>query len=56
MMKFEAIELRFELSYLLAVYHHAGVAAIRLPHDLVDDELRVAVDVKPLDPDLGGDA
>jgi hypothetical protein len=25
------------------------------PHDLVDNELRVATDVEPLDPDLGGD-
>jgi hypothetical protein len=31
-----------------------GVTAIRLLHDLVDDELRVTSDVEPLDPKLGG--
>jgi hypothetical protein len=29
-----------------------GVIVVRLPHDLVDDELRVVVDVKQLDPRL----
>jgi hypothetical protein len=29
---------------------------VRLPDDLVDDELRVTTDVKPLDPKLDGDA
>jgi hypothetical protein len=32
-----------------------GVTIIRLPYDLVDDEIRVTMDVKPLDPELGGD-
>jgi hypothetical protein len=53
MMKLKAVELLLELSYLLAVFHHAGVMAIRLPHDLVDNELRVTADVKPLDLELG---
>jgi hypothetical protein len=55
MMKFEAIKLLM-LSYLLSVCHHAGVAAVQLPHELVDDELRVIVDVKSLDPELDSDA
>jgi hypothetical protein len=55
-MKFKTIELLLKLSYLLAVCRHAGVMAISLPHDLVGDELRVAVDVKPLDPELSGNA
>jgi hypothetical protein len=52
----ETVKLLFKLSYLLLVYRHAGVMAIRLPHDLVDDELRVTTEVKPLDPELDGDA
>jgi hypothetical protein len=40
-MKFKTIELILKLSYLLTVCHHVRVTAIRLPHDLVDDELRV---------------
>jgi hypothetical protein len=55
LMKIETIELILKLSNLLLVCHHAGVAAVRLPHDLVDDELRVTVDVKPLDPELNDD-
>jgi hypothetical protein len=34
----------------------SGSHSSSTPHDLVDEELRVTVDVKPLDPDLGGDA
>jgi hypothetical protein len=55
MMKFKAIKL-LKLSYLLSVCYHVGVAAVQLPHELVDDELRVIVDVKWLDPELDGDA
>jgi hypothetical protein len=53
-MMFKNIEL-LKLSYLMMVYQHVGVLAIRLPHDLVDNKLTV-VDVNPLDPELGGDA
>jgi hypothetical protein len=56
MMKFETIKLLLKLSYLLEVCRHAGVAVIWLPHDLVNDELRVTVDVKPIDPELSEDA
>jgi hypothetical protein len=38
------------------VCRHVGVVTVRLPHDLVDGELRVIVDVKPLNPKLGSDA
>jgi hypothetical protein len=54
-MKFETIDI-LDLSDLLSVCHHAGVTTVRLPHDLVDDDLSVIPDVKPLDPELGGDA
>jgi hypothetical protein len=33
-----------------------GVTVVRLPHDLVDNKLRVAVNVKPLDIELNGNA
>jgi hypothetical protein len=56
MMKFETIELLQKLSNLLLVCRHAGVTAVRLPHDLVDDELRVTTNVKPLDLELSGNA
>jgi hypothetical protein len=56
MMKLETIKLLLELSDLLSVCHHAGVMIVQLPHDMVDDELRVIVDVKLLDPELDGDA
>jgi hypothetical protein len=55
-MEFEVIKFLLELSYLLAVCRHARVAAIQLSHDLVDDELGVVMDVKPLDPEIDGDA
>jgi hypothetical protein len=56
MMKFETIELLLKLSNLLSVCRHAGVTTIQLPHDLVDNELRATLDVKPLDPKLGSKA
>jgi hypothetical protein len=54
MMKFTIIEL-LKLSYLLAVCHIAGITTILFPHDLVDDDLGVASDVKSLAPELGRD-
>jgi hypothetical protein len=54
--KFETIELLLKLSILLTVCLNAGVVAVRFPHDLVDDKLKVTADVKPLDPELDGDA
>jgi hypothetical protein len=49
MMKFKIIELLLKPSYLLMICRPTGVKAVQLPHDLVDDELRVITDVKPLD-------
>jgi hypothetical protein len=54
MMKFETIKLLLELSDLLSVCLHAGFMAVRLPHDVVDNELEVITDIKPLDLELGG--
>jgi hypothetical protein len=55
-LEFKAVEFLLKLSYLLAICCHARVTTIRLPYDLVDGELRVTVDVKPLNPKLGGNA
>jgi hypothetical protein len=55
MMKLKTVELLLQPPNLLSVCCHAGVIAVRLSHELVDDELRVTVDVKSLDPELNGD-
>jgi hypothetical protein len=55
-MRFKTVELILELSYLPVICRHAGVTAIRFPHDLVDDELRVLADVEPLNPKHDGNA
>jgi hypothetical protein len=55
-MKFKTVELLLELPYLSVVGRHAGVVAIRLPHGLIDNELRVTADVELMDPELGSDA
>jgi hypothetical protein len=54
-MKFKTIELFLELSDFLLVCRHPRVTVVLLPHDLVDNNLRVTADVKPLDIELGGD-
>jgi hypothetical protein len=56
MMKLETIKFFLQLSYLLPVCHHMGVTTVQLSHYLIDDKLRVSVDVKPLNPEFGGDA
>jgi hypothetical protein len=56
MMELKTVELFLQPRYLLLICHHARVAAVQLSHDVVDDGLRVTVDVKPLDPELGSDA
>jgi hypothetical protein len=56
MMKFKSIELLLMLCYLLMVCHHVGITTVRLRHDMVDDELEVIADVKPMDLELGRDA
>jgi hypothetical protein len=55
-MKFKTIELLLYLSNLPSICRHAGVVVVRLPHDLVHNEPEVTMDVKPLDPELRGDA
>jgi hypothetical protein len=54
-MKFKAIEFLLEPSYLLTMGCHAWVTTIQLPHDLVDNDLRLTMDVKPLDTELSSD-
>ena len=54
--EFEAVELVLQPSNLLAVRNHLGIMAARLLHDLVDDQLRVALDVEASDAQLDGDA
>jgi hypothetical protein len=56
MMELKTVELFLQPPNLHSICHHARVAVVRLFHDLVDDELRVTTDVKPLNPKLDGDA
>ena len=55
MVKLEAVEFFLQASDCFAVCVHLGIVAARLFHDLVDDESRVASDVKPFDPKLDRD-
>jgi hypothetical protein len=56
MMKLKIIEFSLQPPYLLPVCHHAGVTIVRLSHYLINDELRVSTDVKPLNPKFGREA
>ena len=56
MIEFEAIEFVLQLSDFLAVRSHLSVMAAQLLHDLVDDQLRVALDVEASDAQLDGDS
>ena len=56
MIEFEAVEFVLQTSDLLTVCLHLGIVAARLFHDLVDDQLRVAPDVKASDAQLDGDS
>jgi hypothetical protein len=40
----------------LSVGHHAGVAIVQFSHYLIDEELIVYSDVKPLNLEFSGDA
>jgi hypothetical protein len=42
--------------YLLPICCFSGVVTARLPHYLIDDGLRISVDVKPVNPKFGSDA
>jgi hypothetical protein len=55
-MKLKTIKLVLQFANLLSVCCHAGVVAIRLPHDLVDNELRATADVKMLNHELSSNA
>jgi hypothetical protein len=55
MVEFETIVFLLQLPNLLLICSHVGVMIVRLSHDLIDDELRVSVDVKPLNPKFSGD-
>jgi hypothetical protein len=52
----EAVKLVLQLADFFAVHSHLGVVVALLLHNLVDDKLRVTPDVKPLDPQLNGNA
>ena len=52
----EAVESVLQPSDFLAVCLHLGVVAARLLHDLVDDQLGVASDVKTSDAQLDSDS
>jgi hypothetical protein len=56
MVEFETTEFLLQLPNVLPVCSHAGVATVQLSHDLIDDEFRVSMDVKPLDSKFSGDA
>jgi hypothetical protein len=56
MVELDDIKFVFQLSYLLLVCNHVGVITVQLSHDMIDDELRVSVDLKPLNPMFGGNA
>jgi hypothetical protein len=53
--EFEAVKLVLQLVHFSVVCSHLGAVVARLLHDLVDDELRVAPNVQPSDPQLNGD-
>ena len=50
----EAIKLVLQLANFLAICSHLGVMAARLLHDLVDDQLGVALDIEASDIELDG--
>jgi hypothetical protein len=51
----KAVKLVFQEADHLAVCRHIGVMIAQLLHDLVYDQLGVASDIKPSDPQLSGD-
>jgi hypothetical protein len=55
MVELETIEFLLQPPYLLPVCHHMGVVIARLSNYLIDNKLRVSMDVKPLNPKFGGD-
>ena len=55
MMQFDPQEFVLDLVHLLVVCYHEGAFTRGLLHDLVDDQLRVNVDVEPHSAELDGD-
>jgi len=53
--KLEAVEFFLQASDRFAVRVHLGIMAARLFHDLVNDESRIASDLKPFNPKLDHD-
>ena len=54
--KFEDVKFVLHPSNFLVVCSHLGIMAARLLHDLVDDQLGVALDVDVSDVQLDGDS
>ena len=55
-MQLDPLEFVLELAHLLVVCRHEGAFAGGLLHDLVDDQLRIAVNVESRSAELDGDA
>jgi len=53
--KLEGVELFLQASDRFTVRVHLGIMAARLFHDLVNDESRIASDLKPFNPKLDRD-
>ena len=56
MIELETVELVLQLADFSATCCHLGIVATRLFHDLVDDQLGVALNIKPSDTQLDGNA
>jgi hypothetical protein len=56
MIELDAVELVLEGSYDVAVGLHLVIVTSRIPHDLVNHELRVSPDVEAFDACLDGDS
>jgi hypothetical protein len=56
MMKLEIVNFFLKLPHLLLVGYHVRVTTTQLSNYLIDDELRVSADVKPLNLEFDGDA
>ena len=55
-MQFDPSKFVLDLAHLLAICCHERAFAGGLLHDLVDDQLRVTVDIQPCSTELDGDA
>ena len=56
MIELEAVKLALQLADFLVVCSHLGIVAARLLHDLVDDQLGVALNIEASDTQLDGNA